>query len=78
MFLYKSENLKRGTVLWFVKRLSEEVAPFIASSLKEYCILFLYDYAKKRAIADEANENCKHFRKFLGQFTSLYLAELKA
>ena len=78
LFLFRSENLKRGTVLWFVKRLSEDVAPFIASSLNEYRILFLYDYAEKQAIADDANENCKHFRKFLGQFTSLYLAELKA
>lgn len=62
--------MKKGTILWFVKKYSEQLVPFIVSSIDEFKNLFLPN-------GIENKQNLTHFKKFLNQFTSLYLNELK-
>jgi len=71
-----SSQFKAGTIIWYIKRFSEEVTPYVIESIRQYKNLFLYDPKKKAEIINDSET--KDLKKFLTAFTNPFLDEIKA
>ena len=65
-----SSQLKKGTGLWFIRKFSERLMPFIISSIEEYMKLFIDEEADSKY-----QQLC--YKKFLTGFLNLYLEAQK-
>lgn len=67
----------KGTCLWYIKEISNNVAPYILESMQDYRKLFLYDKEQKREIEVLKDADAKEFKKFVNDFIHHYFEEVR-
>jgi hypothetical protein len=71
-------KLRKGTVLYFIKKYSDDVTTYIKDSIKQFKTLFCKDYASQTdQMKGEKDENNVMLLKFGKAFTQSYFEELK-